>query len=706
MQYYQTDTVNKEFGSKNKIIWLMNKSKIKSYIKKFNFTKDTFDIVYKYEEQEYEISIFVENNKPSYIYSFNENEHLVRRINKINLKIDLFDKLEDVVYVLSNSIINLSKNKSVVKQEKNILQKNILEFKEQVEKLKPQLKKHVLSSNIMSVSSIVEMLGDQIIKIQTNSNYLIENLTDLQNFTVKMTNFKLKNNKSDLEVYLTIKLSNNFISEPPTLKLKSNYILKNNIFSVIEKLAPFTDKTKWSIKYSVYSMINNIYQMINKYGELDTISKSELDSLLIELEYLLSIKTENISQNKLLLEFDEMLANELAGFVQTNKKNKTYWKSGTGYGSSESSTWNVEDYTKAIKLRKTKINEKMTTLFKMLNNELIVQNISQLKSIFKVYLLDDETDNLILISIADIVFENNDLFVDQTGIFIIKNIQDYCSDNKITHNISNIKLIKPSVELTDYQKKFDEFKFKYSDTEFKSFHYSSESICALTSSQVSRLQKEFRILKKSIILHPDASIFFCIEKNNVNKIRFIISGPKKTPYELGLFIFDMCMSNNFPSSPPLVNLSNHGNKRFNPNLYACGKVCLSLLGTWRGDKSEMWNSTISTLYQLLISIQSQILVDEPYFNEPGHERGIGTPSGIACSKDYNYNIRQFTVDHAMCDLLENSNYPEFSTVIKKYFIEHKESIIKTLDMWLEEMPSSRVVAFKKSCDKFITLVKS
>ncbi len=37
--------------------------------------------------------------------------------------------------------------------------------------------------------------------------------------------------------------------------------------------------------------------------------------------------------------------------------------------------------------------------------------------------------------------------------------------------------------------------------------------------------------------------------------------------------------------------------RFNPNLYQCGKVCLSLLGTWEGAQGEQWNET-STLLQV------------------------------------------------------------------------------------------------------------
>jgi ubiquitin-protein ligase len=47
----------------------------------------------------------------------------------------------------------------------------------------------------------------------------------------------------------------------------------------------------------------------------------------------------------------------------------------------------------------------------------------------------------------------------------------------------------------------------------------------------------------------------------------------------------------------LVTLATTGNGtvRFNPNLYANGKVCLSLLGTWKGNtESENWNPDVST----------------------------------------------------------------------------------------------------------------
>lgn len=51
---------------------------------------------------------------------------------------------------------------------------------------------------------------------------------------------------------------------------------------------------------------------------------------------------------------------------------------------------------------------------------------------------------------------------------------------------------------------------------------------------------------------------------------------------------------------------------------------MSLLGTWRGNPSESWDPKVSTLLQVLVSIQSIIMSEDVYFNEPGFEGEQGT----------------------------------------------------------------------------------
>jgi ubiquitin-protein ligase len=91
-------------------------------------------------------------------------------------------------------------------------------------------------------------------------------------------------------------------------------------------------------------------------------------------------------------------------------------------------------------------------------------------------------------------------------------------------------------------------------------------------------------------------------------MKVLIMGSEGTPYSNGAFEYDVFFEGWYPVVPPKVNLMTTGNGtvRFNPNLYSSGKVCLSLLGTWRGNSTENWDKNISTLLQVLISIQSKI----------------------------------------------------------------------------------------------------
>ena len=76
----------------------------------------------------------------------------------------------------------------------------------------------------------------------------------------------------------------------------------------------------------------------------------------------------------------------------------------------------------------------------------------------------------------------------------------------------------------------------------------------------------------------------------------------------------------YPTTAPEVKArtTNGGRCRFNPNIYSCGKVCLSILGTWRSAPSEEWSSA-QGLESILLSIQS-LMAPNPFENEPGYDR--------------------------------------------------------------------------------------
>mmetsp|Transcript_37924 Transcript_37924/g.80594 ORF Transcript_37924/g.80594 Transcript_37924/m.80594 type:complete len:348 (+) Transcript_37924:150-1193(+) len=99
----------------------------------------------------------------------------------------------------------------------------------------------------------------------------------------------------------------------------------------------------------------------------------------------------------------------------------------------------------------------------------------------------------------------------------------------------------------------------------------------------------------------------------------LLLGPEGTPYARGLYFFEFTFPNNYPLRPPNAAFrTGDGRVRFNPNLYVDGKVCLSILGTWRGPS---WTS-LCTFRTMLLSIQS-LLCSQPLQNEPGHEQDAG-----------------------------------------------------------------------------------
>ncbi len=87
------------------------------------------------------------------------------------------------------------------------------------------------------------------------------------------------------------------------------------------------------------------------------------------------------------------------------------------------------------------------------------------------------------------------------------------------------------------------------------------------------------------------------DDNRLDVMKTLIAGAEDTPYANGLFEYHVYLPPEYPLCPPKCNLdtTGAGDVRFNPNLYACGKVCISLLGTWRGSATENWDPKISNL---------------------------------------------------------------------------------------------------------------
>ena len=176
----------------------------------------------------------------------------------------------------------------------------------------------------------------------------------------------------------------------------------------------------------------------------------------------------------------------------------------------------------------------------------------------------------------------------------------------------------------------------------------------------------------------DMGIYYRINEDNIMKGTAMLVGKEGTPYVGGFYFFDVEFPNDYPHAPMKVkSLTQDGKTRFNPNLYTCGKVCLSILNTWQGPS---WNVT-QTLETVLLSIMSMVLNEHPIANEPGWEQYVNKEKGLT----YNRIIFHANVRTAILDMMKSP--PKFAVPFKdemeKEFEKNKTMIQKALE---KELP--------------------
>jgi ubiquitin-conjugating enzyme E2 Z len=204
--------------------------------------------------------------------------------------------------------------------------------------------------------------------------------------------------------------------------------------------------------------------------------------------------------------------------------------------------------------------------------------------------------------------------------------------------------------------------------------------------------------------NPPIGIFIDVDKLDVTNMKALIIGPKATPYEDGYFFFSIKFPNNYPDSPPKVLLKTiDGKIRLNPNLYSCGKVCLSILGTWSGPK---WTSAL-TLTSVLLSIQT-LMNEVPIRNEPGYE-SIDKDSNK--SIDFNNYVTFNKYKLTILDVINNKfpDYDCFKDVVnehfKKKYQEHIDNLLSFKEIYdcekLYESPIYFIKNFKTPYPKIL-----
>lgn len=419
--------------------------------------------------------------------------------------------------------------------------------------------------------------------------------------------------------------------------------------------------------------------------------------------------------------------------LDTLNNSSKYWKTGTGYGNDGDSktSWDITNYIKEQELQIDEITKCLGTINKMITNENVnIINDSILinyiiKQINGLSMLELEKNKKLYIEIFNILSTLVDKTINQSminkigsGLKLIYDELDMLF-NTMTDPLNNEDLLQIYCLADLYLSKYQEpaqiiticsdIKDKYCQV-MKKLQFGTYNITPqhrftkyqgqkLEQKAIMRILSEISSFKTGLPLNWESTIWVRIPKDNINLFSFIISGPKDTPYENGLFEFHTYLPVDYPLGIPqvLLHTTGNGTVRFNPNLYDSGKVCLSLLGTWQGQEGEKWNPKTSTFLQVMVSIQSLILVEQPYFNEPGWEREINTPKGKLSSKSYNEERQGHTIKLAMIDMINNPPNG-FEEVVHNHFKMKKEEIINSTLTWQQESTKCAPLLTKNRTD--------
>ncbi len=609
---------------------------------------------------------------------------------------------------------------------------------------------------LLNKKQLYEMILSEIEKVNTNMSYphyiycnnndimdlsfrfVYLNNGDSESLGYKMEKINMKDGYNYFE--MNFKLSMLYPFMPPTINYVKPQIdidLISNIYNM-ELWNPIYWNRAITFDFIISNLGKALEPHFNKYLNMENNKFDFIELKMVELLHVSKIQPKNIIN--IPLEID------LIKFQQSNSKtSKTVWKSGTGYGTTHDSKWDISTYINMININNENIiyiidniKDYIDTMPKdyIINQSLYTFIITKFTGINLLNLNNDINIFASIIKLINVFSkkDHNDLYIDFVknivnnkyikdlveqiqllmGQDAIKSIEEnymtvyislietYNIYKKIVNDLNIVEtVIKQEDEdiITKYVRMVKDNIFDALELS-PSHRYYKHKQNIIAPKTIMRVMSELSQLKNDLPVNWDSSVVLRYIPSNTNMITFIISGPKDTPYHNALFEFHAYFPNGYPREIPCVNINTTGNGkvRFNPNLYACGKVCLSLLGTWSGHKGESWIPNISTFNQVIISIQSLILVDEPFYNEPGYEQKKDDPYVKEQSFVYKDNIRFQSVKFGMIEMIRNP-LPSYEKFIKEHFKFKKDEIINTVSKWVEE---SRISYFE---DLFVELKK-
>ncbi|KAL6563973.1 Ubiquitin-conjugating enzyme [Orobanche hederae] len=251
---------------------------------------------------------------------------------------------------------------------------------------------------------------------------------------------------------------------------------------------------------------------------------------------------------------------------------------------------------------------------------------------------------------------------------------------------SAIKFMKHSAassrshnEIMSKFRNFKQFDF-VTDASNHHFIHKQSSMAQHSKNWVKGIQKEWMILEKDL---PD-SIFVRVYESRMDLLSAVIVGAEGTPYHNGLFLFDFYFPRDYPIVPPRV-YSPSALTQLHPVFESDGSLCLSLLNTAMGyEENEYWLPCVSTILQVLVSIQGLVLTANP-LSVGDHSAVVGSVPSLL----YNMNAFAFSLVR-MCDTMRMPPR-NFEDLVVGHFVGRAHDILRACNAFLEGARQSRSV---------------
>jgi len=718
--------IESNFGKLNKYMLINNQEQ---FIVKFYYLNYAYDL-YVNKDLEY---VYINS---AYINTDIVNSKLIRKKSVSTILKLLKDSVTTNTKITKiNDNFGLYRSREVFNKGNCNYEKLLKDLNDST--LKSELSLSSIPKDLLYSKRVInEMLINEIKMVNSNKNhphYILP--TDIKYTFLMYIILKNKDNK-ELVINLTISFDPQLYPfYPPTIRY-INPIAKSSLIYQMSNL-DILKLENWN------PVINMDWLITNLATNLDTLKleyiecehdqvMTDLDKEVIEFSTLIG---EKLYQDiKINLEYTKFSVTGTKNSDNTSK----YWKSGVGYGYTGRDEWDIKKFVKEQEFKDKnvekslekivvflksdqkistnissilkyidnnicnstllEINKKMTLFSKIL--DLLTVIFNSLNSDFnewklKIYnnleILREDISPIISNIVEQDILQGYVQIISVADI-IKNNIEEILTSQKID-GIGNGKKLLPQVMDTDisvleeYASMIKEEQSRiFTDYKINSKHrFSKYKDEVINPKSLMRISSEFSSMRKNLPNNWDTSIVVRASSDNLNIFSFVITGPKDTPYHNGIYEFHSHFPTTYPDTEPkvLLDTTGHSSVRFNPNLYNCGKVCLSLLGTWAGQDGESWNKSTSTFLQVLVSIQSLILVEQPYFNEPGWERQMYTEEGRKKSFDYNDNLRLENMRWAIVDKMKNPPNG-FEELTKRHFELKKNEILEITKQWVDE----------------------